>query len=69
MSSLTLRGYQLDAVQSVRTKLKTCKRVLMVLPTGGGKTCVASHIIESAYRKGNRSLFIAHRRVLADREA
>jgi superfamily II DNA or RNA helicase len=69
MSALSLRPYQADAVQLVRTKLRTKKRVLMVLPTGGGKTCVAAHIVQSAYRKGNRSLFIAHRRVLIDQAA
>jgi superfamily II DNA or RNA helicase len=38
--------------------------VLLVAPTGSGKTVIASHIIHEAVRKGNRVLFLAHRREL-----
>lgn len=38
--------------------------VLLVSPTGSGKTVIASHIIESATKLGNKVLFLAHRREL-----
>lgn len=42
------------------------KRILLQLPTGGGKTVVAALIIESAIAKGKRILFLAHRRELIE---
>lgn len=39
-------------------------RIVFVLPTGGGKTVVASSIIASCLSLGRRCLFVAHRREL-----
>lgn len=64
---MLLRPYQLDAVERVRASMRAGqRRVLFVLPTGGGKTCVASHIIQLALVKGSRVLFVAHRMELID---
>ncbi len=62
---MKLRPYQLDAVDRVRAHLRNgVRRVLLVAPTGAGKTVIASHIIERSVALGNRVLFLAHRREL-----
>ena len=62
-----LRPYQERGIAAVRAEIaRGCKRVLMVLPTGGGKTVVAAAIIAGAVRKQKRALFLAHRRELID---
>ncbi len=62
-----LRPYQLEAIARVRIRIRGgARRVLIVLPTGGGKTLIASHIIASAVERGSRVLFLAHRRELVN---
>jgi superfamily II DNA or RNA helicase len=56
----TLRPYQVDIIEQV-AKLE---RPFIPLPTGGGKTVIASAIIEEAIRHGLRVLFVVHRREL-----
>jgi superfamily II DNA or RNA helicase len=54
----SLRPYQADAVTAVRDRLRRgSKRVVICLPTGGGKTLLASKIIEAALGKGGRAVF------------
>jgi Type III restriction enzyme, res subunit len=53
-----LRDYQADAVE----KIENAVRALYVLPTGGGKTVIASRIIEQAVQRGERVLVLTHRR-------
>ena len=58
----TLRPYQSTAVAQIRAALSRGHRsVLFVLPTGGGKTVVFSHIAEQAAAKGNRIAILVHR--------
>lgn len=65
MSGQALRPYQVAAIEQVRAALKShARRVVVVLPTGAGKTSVAAEIIASADRKGSRVWFIAHRQEL-----
>lgn len=60
-----LRPYQTAGVDAVRTLLRSGRRrVLLVAPTGAGKTVIATHIIECSVDLGNRVLFLAHRREL-----
>lgn len=62
---MKLRPYQLEAVDRVRRFLRAgVKRVLLVAPTGAGKTVIASHITTCSTDLGNRVLFLAHRREL-----
>lgn len=64
---MKLRKYQEDAIQSVRDKMSSGhRRVLLVIATGGGKTVTSSSIIKSAVSKGKRSIFLAHRKELIE---
>ena len=62
---IELRPYQSDAIQRLRDKFQEgFKSVVLVMPTGSGKTIVASNIMAGAIRQGSRLLFTAHRREL-----
>lgn len=62
---MKLRPYQERAIASLRAQYAAGRRApCLVLPTGGGKTLVASEIIRSALGRGRRVLFLAHRREL-----
>lgn len=64
---LQLRPYQADAIASIRQAFAQRHRaVLFVLPTGGGKTVVFSHIAEQAAAKGNRIAVLVHRQELLE---
>ena len=61
----TLRGYQSGAVDSLRQSLGSGKRrVMLYLPTGGGKTISGEAMIRGAVAKGKRVLFVANRKQL-----
>lgn len=60
----TLRPYQQESVDKCRLAAAKHKRVLLQLPTGGGKTTIAAEIIRLAVEKNKTVLFIAHRREL-----
>lgn len=65
MTAPALRPYQVDAIQRAREAIGRGRRhVLIVAPTGSGKTIVASSIIASAVARGRRVLVVAHRREL-----
>ncbi|MGY2133634.1 DEAD/DEAH box helicase [Hymenobacter sp. HD11105] len=68
MSSLpTLRPYQLQVIDEVRTAIKAGKRrILVVVPTGGGKTTIGGSIIHGATANGHSVLWMAHRKELVD---
>jgi DNA repair protein RadD len=60
-----LRAYQERAIQELRAKYTVGKRaVCLVLPTGAGKTVVASEVIRSSIAKQKRVLFLVHRQEL-----
>lgn len=65
--SVELRPYQVGAIDSVRAEIRAGRRrVLLCIPTGGGKTLTAASILASAVAKGSRVLFVAHRKELID---
>lgn len=65
MTTHRLRPYQLQAVAGIRDAFGQRQRsVLFVLPTGGGKTTIFSHITEQAAARGNRVCVLVHRQEL-----
>ena len=65
--ALALRPYQLEAIERVRLAFLAGHRaVLFVLPTGGGKTVVFSHIAQQAAANGHRVGVLVHRVELLD---
>lgn len=68
----TLRDYQVRARDELRAAVARLRdsnrpqRVLLDLPTGGGKTTVAAALIDGAIQRGGDVLFVAHRKELID---
>jgi superfamily II DNA or RNA helicase len=60
----TLRPYQEEAVDKCRNAAFEHGRVLLQLPTGGGKTTIAAEIIRLSISKKKSVLFLVHRREL-----
>lgn len=68
--SFTLRNYQQELIDNARKEMQKGKRrVLLQLPTGGGKTAIASYMIKSAYERGFVCWFICNRQELVDQTA
>ena len=54
-----LRDYQEQAIDQLKQAFRTgSKRVVLQMPTGGGKTAVAGAIIRMAREKGNKICFV-----------
>ena len=67
--TLALRPYQSDGLANLRRALKTHRRVLFQLPTGGGKTVIAATMLGGAAAQGKRAWFVVHRRELVEQTA
>lgn len=62
INMLELRDYQKELVAGVRQQIQTGhKRILMQLPTGGGKTACAGYILSRTIANGHRAIMTAHR--------
>lgn len=61
---MELRQYQKDLIEKLREALRIHRSVLMVSPTGSGKTVMFNHMVEGAQRKGKRVLIVVHREEL-----
>src|SRR4051812_17763633 len=62
-----LRDYQSVALDAIRAKLRSAVRsVLLVAPTGSGKTTIAAEMIRGAVARQGAVLFLAHRKELID---
>ena len=67
---MKLREYQQDLYDKVRNEIKHGRRsVVAVLGCGGGKSIIQGCIAKSATDKGNRVLFLVHRRELCQQIA
>jgi len=65
MSEKTLRPYQNRLLNELKEAFKAGHRkILIQLPTGGGKSIVFSKVISGADAKDNHTLFLVHRREL-----
>lgn len=63
----TLRPYQSECVERLRSGFRAGRRaLLLVAPTGAGKTVMFSHMTENAVSRGNRVLILVHRQELID---
>lgn len=62
--SMGFYPYQRADVRHLRTALDSFRRVLYVLPTGGGKTSVAAAVLLAYVGAGRPVLVLAHRREL-----
>ena len=64
---MELRDYQQTAIDKCRAEIRAGKRrVLLVAPTGSGKTVMFAHIARESAGKGNRVVICAHREELLD---
>jgi superfamily II DNA or RNA helicase len=62
-----LRPYQIQLVQAARQAYRAGYQApLIVLPCGGGKSCIAADMARKATARGNRVLYIVHRHELCD---
>lgn len=62
MSTLTLRDYQSRAVnQCLQSFDDGARRIVLVAPTGAGKTVIAAAFVQALVRRGLKILFLAHR--------
>jgi superfamily II DNA or RNA helicase len=65
-----LRPYQTDVVGRFWQTVGTGdRRVILVAPTGSGKTVIAGEIIHRVISDGGRALVLAHRREMLGRPA
>ena len=63
---IELREYQKDLLLRVQSELQPDKaRVMMQLPTGGGKTVIAAHLLKNWLTHGRKAVWLTHRKELA----
>lgn len=61
----TLRNYQIKVISELYKQIKhNHRRILIVAPTGAGKTVIAAHFVYKESKNGKTILFIVHRDVL-----
>ena len=63
---IELRDYQKDLLERVHKTLEPDNaRVMMQLPTGGGKTVIAAHLLSDYLNRGRKAVWLTHRKELA----
>lgn len=66
---MQLRDYQHEAKRAVYESMRSNRSVLLVLPTGGGKTVLFADIVRDAAKHGRRAIVAVHRRELIEQAA
>ncbi len=70
---MNLRPYQTAAIQRARAAVTSItdgrRSVLLVAPTGSGKTVIGAEIVRSTVERGGRALWLAPRTELVDQSA
>lgn len=66
VAEIKLRDYQTEIIEKIESALagEKAQRILVVLPTGSGKTVIAAELIRRAIDRNERVIFLAHRREL-----
>lgn len=68
--AIVLRDYQVDIIDEIRQlMMKGQRAILVVSPTGSGKTALTAHMLASAAAKKMASWFNVHRRELINQSA
>ena len=66
-TSMELREYQADLINNIKASVRSGhKSIVSVLGCGGGKSVIQAEIAHSATDKGNRVLFLVHRKELCE---
>lgn len=63
---MILRSYQQELSKDIRRMLKDHKRSILQLSTGGGKTCISTHIVDRACLKDFTTVFLCDREKLIE---
>jgi superfamily II DNA or RNA helicase len=64
---ITLRDYQIAAIDEARAAIRSkLNRILLISPTGSGKTIIGAELIRLSLAKGSNAWFLAHRKELID---
>ena len=63
---ITLRPYQQTIVQSVNKAFSNAPKVLLQLPTGGGKTVIFCEIVKQYLAENKKAIIVVHRKELLD---
>lgn len=61
-----LRSYQIDLIEQIRAELREHRRILAVLPTGGGKTHTFCTIAQLSTFRNHNVLILVHRSELIE---
>ena len=64
---IELRDYQKDLLTRVQSELQPDRaRVMMQLPTGGGKTVIVAHLLKNWLTHGRKAVWLTHRKELVN---
>ncbi len=63
---MKLRDYQIELMQLARDAMQTTKKILIVAPTGAGKTALIIEMIKNALTKNKKILFFVHQKKLIE---
>lgn len=63
---MELRAYQLPVIENLRQAFRSYDRVLTALPTGTGKTVIASYIVKGLADRGKQVWFVCHKSFLLE---
>ena len=64
---IELRDYQLKLLAQMQVALASPKsRVMVQLPTGGGKTRIAAALLDAWVKEGSKAVWLTHRKELSD---
>jgi superfamily II DNA or RNA helicase len=67
VSNIILRDYQATDLSRIVADMRAGKRrILYVLPTGGGKTSVAAYMLDGSRHRNQVGWFVVHRKELVD---